>query len=67
MPVSAVRLAAFPLVVTLSEYPDEPIKIRAKHKVAGMLLLYRHQVKSLDQAGTCPAPTSCSTAPTARA
>ncbi|MFI6392212.1 hypothetical protein [Nonomuraea sp. NPDC050540] len=53
-PVSAVRLAAFPLVVTLSEYPDEPIKIRAKHKVAGMLLLDRHQVKSLDPSWNVP-------------
>ncbi|MFE0156520.1 hypothetical protein ACFWY5_55980 [Nonomuraea sp. NPDC059007] len=52
--MSAVRLAAFPLVVTLSEYPDEPIKIRAKHKVAGMLLLDRHQVKSLDPSWNVP-------------
>ncbi|WP_157254887.1 hypothetical protein [Nonomuraea typhae] len=52
--MSAVRLAAFPLVVTLSEDPGEPIKIRAKHKVAGMLLLYRHQVKSLDRSWNVP-------------
>ncbi|MFE0156737.1 hypothetical protein ACFWY5_57100 [Nonomuraea sp. NPDC059007] len=52
--MSAVRLAAFPLVVTLSKDSDEPIKIRAKHKVAGMLPLYRNQVRRLDRSWNIP-------------
>ncbi|GAA4102293.1 hypothetical protein [Nonomuraea soli] len=50
----AARLAAFPLVVTLSEYPDEPIKIRARHKVADMRLIERHNAKGLDKDWNVP-------------
>ncbi|MFI6396181.1 hypothetical protein [Nonomuraea sp. NPDC050540] len=49
-----VRLAAFPLIVTLSEYLDEPIKIRAKHKVADMRLIERHNARSLDKGWNVP-------------
>ncbi|SEN78855.1 hypothetical protein [Nonomuraea pusilla] len=50
----AVRLAPAPLVVSLSCDLDNPIKIRAKHKVAGMLLLDRDYANRLERSWNVP-------------
>ncbi|MFI6816121.1 hypothetical protein ACIBG7_27205 [Nonomuraea sp. NPDC050328] len=52
--MSTVRPAPFPLVVSLSEDLDEPIKLRAKHKVADMLLLERNHARRLDRGWNVP-------------
>ncbi|GAA1772656.1 hypothetical protein [Nonomuraea bangladeshensis] len=50
----AVRLAPPPLVVSLSYDLNNPIKIRAKHKVAGMLLLDRDHANRLERGWNVP-------------
>ncbi|MFI6713543.1 hypothetical protein ACIBF7_44450 [Nonomuraea sp. NPDC050478] len=50
----AVRLAPPPLVVGLSYDLNDPIKIRAKHKVAGMLLLDRDHANRLEGGWNVP-------------
>lgn len=50
----AVRLAPSPLVVSLSEDLNNPIKVRAKHKVAGMLLLDRDYANRLERGWNVP-------------
>ncbi|MEU6718655.1 hypothetical protein ABZ897_44935 [Nonomuraea sp. NPDC046802] len=50
----AVRLAPSQLVVSLSYDLNNPIKIRAKHKVAGMLLLDRDHANRLEQGWNVP-------------
>lgn len=50
----AMRLAPSQLVVSLPEELDNPIKIRAKHKVAGMLLLDRDHASCLDRGWNVP-------------
>ncbi|MFF0861410.1 hypothetical protein ACFYUV_06635 [Nonomuraea sp. NPDC003560] len=50
----AMRLAPSQLVVSLPEDFDNPIKIRAKHKVAGMLLLDRDHASRLDRGWNVP-------------
>jgi hypothetical protein len=52
--VSAVRPAPFPFIVSLSDDLDEPIKLRPKHKVAGMLLLERNHLKRLERGWNVP-------------
>ncbi|MFI7114162.1 hypothetical protein ACIBK9_48165 [Nonomuraea sp. NPDC050227] len=50
----AVRLAPSPLIVSLSYDLNNPIKIRAKHKVAGMLLLDRDHANRLERGWNVP-------------
>ncbi|MFI6180540.1 hypothetical protein ACIA8R_33735 [Nonomuraea sp. NPDC051191] len=50
----AMRLAPSQLVVSLPEDLNHPIKIRAKHKVAGMLLLDRDHASRLDRGWNVP-------------
>ncbi|NBF00258.1 hypothetical protein FE391_43625 [Nonomuraea sp. KC401] len=42
------------LIVGLSYDLNNPMKIRAKHKVAGMLLLYRDHVRRLEKGWNVP-------------
>ncbi|MGW2157525.1 hypothetical protein [Nonomuraea sp. NPDC001699] len=50
----ATRFALSQLVVSLSHDLNNPIKIRAKHKVAGMLLLDRDHASRLDRGWNVP-------------
>ncbi|MFI9836344.1 hypothetical protein ACIHFD_04885 [Nonomuraea sp. NPDC051941] len=50
----AIRLAPSQLVVSLSYDLNNPMKIRSKHKVAGMLLLDRDYANRLDRGWNVP-------------
>ncbi|MGP3936339.1 hypothetical protein [Nonomuraea sp. KM88] len=52
--VCAMRFAPSQLIVGLSYDLNNPMKIRAKHKVAGMLLLDRDHVRRLEKGWNVP-------------